>query len=124
MTGVETLTPKELQEAPETPGVARKIAFQTANNILVHARADRNAATAWHHHVDRHVYGYLLEGTARIEHGPEGTQLNELAAGNFLHIEPRTVHRDINPGDTEQVWILNFVGTGPLVENVDGPDPE
>jgi serine/threonine protein kinase len=32
------------------------------------------------------------------------------------------VHRDVNPGDEAHEWILVFVGGGPLVVNVDGPD--
>lgn len=33
------------------------------------------------------------------------------------------VHRDVNPADEPQEIVLTIVGDGPLVVNVDGPDP-
>lgn len=124
MAPIETKTPDELEETDGTPGIDRKVAFQTDNNVMVQARAAGGAESGWHHHGDRHVYGYLIEGTAVMEAGPGGRERYELEAGDFIHTQPRTVHRDVNPSEDEQLWILNFVGSGPLVENVDGPDPE
>lgn len=121
---VEVVTSEELKEAPGTPGVEREIAFETDNSMVVRARVAGETSTDWHHHCDRHVYAYLLKGTAVIESGPPGHERYEFEAGDFVHIPPRTVHRDVNPIDEEQVVIINFVGSGPLVENVDGPEPE
>lgn len=59
-----------------------------------------------------------------FEFGPGGGDRRDIAAGDPMHVKPRTVYRDVNPTDDEQVWLLNFVGSGPVVENVDGPDPE
>jgi len=109
---------------PGTPGVAREVAFETDNNMVVRARVAGGTATEWHHHCDRHVYAYLLKGTAVIESGPGGRERHEFEAGDFVHILPWTVHRDVNQADEEQIVIINFVGSGPLVENVDGPEPE
>jgi hypothetical protein len=33
------------------------------------------------------------------------------------------VHRDVNPSDEPQEFVLVFAGTGPLVIDVDGPEP-
>jgi hypothetical protein len=33
------------------------------------------------------------------------------------------VHRDVNPLDEPQEFVIAFVGDGPLVVNLDGPDP-
>lgn len=121
---VEVVPAEELKEAPGTPGAVRELAFETDNNMVIRARGAGGTATDWHHHCDRHVYAYVLEGTAIIEYGPGGREQQELEAGDFLHVPPRTVHRDVNPTDEEQVFIINFVGSGPVVENVDGPDPE
>lgn len=99
------------------------MAFETDDNVLVRARADGGVRSGWHHHGDRHVYAYLVEGSAVIEYGPGGEDRLDVEAGGFFHLEPRTVHRDVNPADDEQVWVISFVGEGPLVENVDGPDP-
>lgn len=117
----EAVTPDELAAGDETPGIERKVAFETENNVVVQAHVADGTASGWHHHGDRHVYGYLLEGEAAFEYGPGGTERTELTAGDFFQLEPGTLHRDINPGDEEQVFVLNFVGSGPLVVNVDGP---
>ena len=124
MDSVEVVRAEELEEAPGTPGVTREVAFETENNMVVRARVAGGTATEWHHHCDRHVYAYLLKGTAVIESGPGGREQHEVDAGDFVHNLPRTVHRDVNPADEEQIVIINFVGSGPLVENVDGPEPE
>jgi len=123
MDSVEVVPAEELKEAPGTPGVTREVAFETDTNMVVRARVAGGTATEWHHHCDRHVYAYLLKGTAVIESGPGGRERQELEAGDFGYIPPRTVHRDINPTDEEQIVIINFVGSGPLVENVSGPEP-
>lgn len=121
---VEVVTPAELEAAPATPGVTREVAFETENDMVIRARVAGGTATEWHHHCDRHVYAYLREGRAVIEYGPEGRERHELSAGDFGYIPPRTVHRDINPTDQEHVVIINFVGSGPLVENVGRPESE
>ena len=117
----EFVTPDDLQSAAETPGVDRRMAFETENNAMVQSRVAGNTATDWHHHGDRHVYIYLVEGSGVLEYGPDGDQRLEGTAPLFVQIPPGIVHRDINPADTEQVSIINFVGSGPLVVNVDGP---
>jgi len=124
MTAIEVVTPDGLETGEATPGLDRKVAFRTDNNIVVKARAAAGTRSGWHHHGDRHVYGYLLEGEGVFDYGPGGSERVTLDEGDFMHIPPGTVHRDVNPTDEEHVWLLNFVGTGPLVENVDGPDPE
>jgi uncharacterized RmlC-like cupin family protein len=119
-----SITQQELEETEGTPGLARRVAFQTDNNTLVQVHADGNVSSGWHHHGDRHVYAHLKEGTAVIEYGPGGDERLEVESSGFFYLPPRTVHRDVNPADEPQQWIISFVGTGPLVENVDGPDPE
>lgn len=118
------VTQQELEAAEGTSGIVRKVAFHTDNNTLVQAHADGGVSSGWHHHGDRHVFAHLVEGNAVIEYGPGGRQQLEVEAGGFFHLPPRVVHRDVNPIDEPQRWIISFVGTGALVENVDGPDPE
>ncbi len=38
-------------------------------------------------------------------------------------IPANTVHREVNPTDVEQIVVLTRVGTGPVLANVEGPDP-
>lgn len=84
---------------------------------------DGGVSSGWHHHGDRHVYAHLVEGEAVIEYGP-GERTTRSRGWRFFHLPPRVVHRDVNPIDEPQRWIIGFVGTGVLVENVDGPSPE
>jgi len=117
------ISPRDLEDNRDTPGIVRRIAFRTDNNVLVEAHVEGGVASAWHHHGDRHVYAHLQRGSAVIEYGPGGARRLELDAGGFFYLPPRIVHRDVNPTDEPQRWIISFVGTGPLVENVEGPDP-
>lgn len=121
---VQSVTQQELDEADGTPGITRKVAFKSDTNALVQVHVEGGVSSGWHHHGDRHVYAHLIEGSAVIEYGPGGTGHLDVEPGGFFHLPPRTVHRDVNPSDEDQLWIISFVGPGPLVENVDGPDPE
>ena len=120
---VETVTPDELEADESTPGVVRETVFETANNVMVRSRVAPGTTTGWHHHGDRHVYGYVVEGSGAVEYG-SGGETAETSAGEFFYISPGTVHRDINPTSEETVVLVNFVGTGPAVVNVDGPEAE
>ncbi|MFH5802086.1 cupin domain-containing protein [Haladaptatus sp. CMAA 1911] len=124
MAAIDVVTPDDLERGEDTPGIVREVAFKTSNNIMIRAHAAGGTTSGWHHHGDRHVYGYLLNGVAAFEYESNGRERQELAAGDFMHIQPKTVHRDINPTEEEHVWLLNFVGTGPLVVNIDEPNPE
>jgi uncharacterized RmlC-like cupin family protein len=87
------------------------------------ARAEPLAATGWHHHGDRDVLGYVVKGGARFEFGRGGADAIEVEEGGMFHVPAGLVHRDVNPLDEPQEIILAVVGDGPLVVNVDGPDP-
>ena len=91
--------------------------------MMVRARAEPRAASGWHHHGDRDVFGFLLRGRARFEFGPGGRESAEVDEGGFFHVPRGLVHRDVNPTDEPQGFALTFVGSGPLVVNVTGPDP-
>jgi uncharacterized RmlC-like cupin family protein len=121
-TDLEVVNPGDLKEGSGTPGISRDVAFDTENNVVVEATVGGGVQTGWHHHCGRHVYAYLQEGgPAVIEYGQAGEQQVTVEEGGFLHVAPRTVHRDLNPTADPQRVIISFVGSGPLVENVDGP---
>lgn len=124
MDGPSVVAPDELEAADDTPGIVRKLAFQTGDNVMVQARVAGGTTSGWHHHGERHVYGYLVEGRAVLEYGPGGRERIEGSAPGFFQIPPGVVHRDVNPGEEEQLIVINFVGSGPLVVNVDGPEVE
>jgi uncharacterized RmlC-like cupin family protein len=106
-----------------TPGIVREVAFDTGRASLMRTRAEGNAASGWHHHGERDILGYVVRGRAQFEFGPGGREKAEIAEGEFFHIPARLVHRDLNPLDEAQELVINIVGDGPLVVNVEGPDP-
>lgn len=89
---------------------------------MVKSIVDGQTASGWHHHGGRHVYGYIVREEARVEHGPSGNETFEPTTGDCFSIPAGTIHRDINPIDEQQQTIACFVGTGPMVVNVDGPE--
>jgi uncharacterized RmlC-like cupin family protein len=120
---ISAVSPHDLTPAAPTPGVLREIAFDTSRATLMRARAEGGAASGWHHHGDRDVLGYVVRGRARFEFGPGGRESTEVGEAGFFHVPAGLVHRDVNPLDEPQEIVLNVVGDGPLVVNVDGPAP-
>ena len=113
-----------LRPGVPTPGIVRETAFELPGATLMRARAEPYAASGWHHHGDRDVLGHVVRGRARFEFGPDGGDSVEIEQGGFFRVPARLVHRDVNPLDEPQEIVLTIVGEGPLVVNVDGPDPE
>jgi quercetin dioxygenase-like cupin family protein len=119
---VSAVAPDALIPGDQTPGIMREVAFATDRGLLIRGRVESRNMTGWHHHGDREVLGYVARGRARFEFGPGGRSSTDVEEGGFFHIPAGLVHRDVNPEDDTQELILSFVGQGPLVVNVDGPD--
>jgi uncharacterized RmlC-like cupin family protein len=119
---VAVVSPDGLGPGAVTPGVTRELALETEAATVMRARAEAGARSGWHHHGDRDVFGYVVEGRARFEFGPGGEASADVEAGGFFHVPAGLVHRDINPTDGPQEIIMTVVGSGPLVVNVSGPD--
>ena len=120
---VEVIAADELSPGAGTPGVMRELAFDVPGATVMRARAEPGAASGWHHHGERAVLGHVLRGAARFEFGPGGAQSADVPQGGFFHVPCGLVHRDVNPLDEPQEILMTVVGEGPLVVNVDGPDP-
>jgi quercetin dioxygenase-like cupin family protein len=121
---VEVVSPKEVEGDESTPSVVRKTVFETKTAVVVQSHIDGGTTTGWHSHGDRHVYGYIVEGAGAVEYGPGGDETRECIAGEYFYIPPGTVHRDVTPPNTDTVVLVCFVGSGPVVVNVDGPDAD
>ena len=63
----------------------------------------------WHHHGEHDIIAFLLEGAIAVETLEDGTV--DLGAGDLVHIERGTVHREIYRGHIEMVGFN--VGDGP-----------
>lgn len=123
MSKIEAQRRDALPEAPSTPSITRHLAFKGEKDLVLRGRTGPGAISGWHHHGDHDVYGYVAAGSVRFESGPSGKDSVSLDPGDFFHVPPRTVHREINPSSDEgQEVVLFLSGTGPLVVNVDGPE--
>lgn len=119
---VTSVGPGALRAGVATPGVVREVACETGRATLMRARAEPHAASGWHHHGERDVFGYVVRGRARFEFGTAGGEHVDVEEGAFFHVPAGLVHRDVNPADEPQEIVLTVVGDGPLVVNGDGPD--
>jgi quercetin dioxygenase-like cupin family protein len=123
MSKIQALRKEELPEAPSTPGIKRFLAFEGDGYLIIRSRAEPGAISAWHHHGDYEVHGFIISGSERLEFGAMGKESILVGPGDFFHIPPHSVHRDVNPSpDEEQQAILYLRGSGPVVVNVEGPD--
>jgi quercetin dioxygenase-like cupin family protein len=111
-----------LTEAPGSPGITRHLAFSGEDFMVVRSRVAPGVVSGWHRHGDYDVYGYIVSGAALFENGPGGEEAVSVGPGDFFHVPPRAVHRDVNPSGTEGQEVILFLrGNGPMVVNVDGP---
>lgn len=124
MNDVTIITPSELETVEGPADVSRVVAFETEDTIVVRSRVAGGVTTGWHHNGDRHVYGYVVRGRARLEFGPGGRESVPLDAGSFVYVPPRTVRRVVNATDEAWEIVISFVGSGPHAVSVDGPEAE
>jgi uncharacterized RmlC-like cupin family protein len=119
---IRIIPPEGLQEAPPTPGMTRRTAVAGDTVWLGEVRTEPGAMSAWHHHGEHTTYGYIIEGSVRVEFGSGGDKNLEGSAGDFFVVPPHTIHREGNPGSDEQILAVVRFGEGPAVINVDGPE--
>jgi uncharacterized RmlC-like cupin family protein len=92
--------------------------------MVIRSRVEPGVVSGWHHHGDYDIYGYIVSGAARFGSGPGGRDAISVGPGDFFRVPARTVHRDVNPSSKEGQEIILFLrGSGPMVVNVEGPDP-
>jgi uncharacterized RmlC-like cupin family protein len=115
----------DLTTADPTPGMRREMAFQAPGLWAGLVHTDPRAASGWHHHGEHETSLYVVRGRMRLEFGPGGRESVEASAGQFLHVPAHTVHRELNPHDSEiSTAVIARAGDGPPTTNVDGPDPD
>ena len=120
MSKIQALHADALSETPSSPGISRYLAFKGENYRVLRSRSDPGTVSGWHHHGEYDVYGYVAAGSARLEGKDGNNDVISLKQGDFLHVPPHTVHREINPSsENGNEFILFLCGTGPLVVNVD-----
>ena len=111
------------QAGAPTPGIVRKEAFDADGVWAGVATTEPGVVSGWHHHGDHETYLYVLSGRFRLESGPAGRDVLEGGPGDFVKIPAHAVHRESNPTAEEGRTVIVRIGRGPVVVNVEGPDP-
>src|SRR3989449_2761207 len=121
MPRIEVVHGTDLKKGESTPGIFREKAFETSSALVSRTRLERGAVSGWHHHGTHELYGFLVSGQLRLEYGPKGADAAVVGPGDFFHVPPGLVHRDVNPGRAHALVIVKIlVGSGPPVANVRG----
>lgn len=123
MGSVQVVRGDEIPVGPVTQGMTRKVAEAGENVTLAEVRSAAQAASGWHHHGEHTTCVYVVRGQLRLEWGSGGRESADLAGGDFYVMPPETIHREANPGSEDHVLAGFYVGSGPVVVNVDGPEP-
>ena len=121
MPRIEVVHGTDLKKGESTPGIFREKAFETSSALVSRTRLERGAVSGWHHHGTHELYGFLVSGQLRLEYGPKGADTAVVGPGDFFHVPPGLVHRDVNPDRAHDLVIVNIlVGSGVPVVNVEG----
>jgi quercetin dioxygenase-like cupin family protein len=123
MSKLEAVQKDELREGAASPGITRQLAFEAEGVKVIRSRVEAGTIPGWHHHGDYDIYGFVMSGTANLEAGLGGKNTISVGPGGFFHVPAQTVHREINPSADEGGEVILFVhGSGPMVQNLEGPD--
>jgi len=125
MPSIDIARSAELGAGYSTEGIIRKKAFESENIIFSQSQVLPGVVSGWHYHGTHHLYGYIVSGRLQLEYGIEGEKKADLDPGDFFHVPPNLVHRDVNPNRDRDLFVINIlVGTGSAVINVDSPTGE
>ncbi len=125
MSRIDVARSSELGAGYSTEGIVRKKAFESENAIVSQSQVAPGAVSGWHHHGTHHLYGYIVSGRLQLEYVLDGREIVDMNPGDFFHVPPRLIHRDINPNTERDLLVVNIlVGSGPAVVNVDSPAGE
>ena len=123
MPRIEVVRKKGLAEGRSSPGILREKAFEADGILVARSTVGGGVVSAWHHHGQRHLYGFLISGHMKLEFGPKGKEAVELNPGDYFSIPAGLIHRDVNLSKERKVLITNIlVGGGPVVIDVKGPE--
>lgn len=125
MSLIDVVRSAELGTGYSTEGIIRKKAFESENVIFSQSRLLPGVVSGWHHHGTHHLYGFIVSGRLQLEYGIGEEKRADLNLGDFFHVPPGLVHRDVNPNKDGDVFVVNIlVGSGPAVINVNSPNRE
>jgi uncharacterized RmlC-like cupin family protein len=120
---VRRVSRDELVPGQLTPGMTRHEAVVLEGLWSGLVETEPGAISGWHHHGDHETIAYVVSGRMRLEFGPGGTRVVEAGRGDFLRVPAGLIHREGNPTSEQGTVVVVRSGHGPVVVNVDGPDP-
>ncbi len=109
---------ERVPDTTPTTGMTREHAIAQGGLWAGVVRTEPGMVSGWHHHGEHETTIYVAEGTLRMESAEGAT---DALAGDFIHVPPRTVHRESNPGEAPSVAVFSRFGEGPVTVNVEGP---
>jgi len=122
MPRIEVVHGTDLRAGYVTDGIRRDKAFETDTVLVSRTRLDRGAISGWHHHGTHDLYGFIVSGRLRLEYGPKGVEAAAVRPGDFFHVPPGLVHRDVNPDPRHGLVVVSLLaGSGVPVVNVETP---
>jgi len=112
-----------LKDGPNTPGQMRKTAFSPDGLWIGQCEVTaRDQASQWHHHENYDSIMFMLEGTIRVDWGPNGEKNFVLRPGDYAFFGRKAIHRaQIIEADGDCRYVFVRIGSGESVVNVDGP---
>lgn len=119
---IEVIRRSSLKEGDTTQGIIRNKAFESSGIRFGRSRILGGVKSDWHHHAARDLYGFLVAGKLRIEYGEKGNKSVTVEVGDFFHVPPGVIHRDVNPDQRIEAEVVSvLLGEGATVVNVKGP---
>jgi uncharacterized RmlC-like cupin family protein len=96
--------------------------LKSESTIISQSRVAPGVVSEWHHHRTLHLYGFVISGLLQLEYFQKGKEIADVNLGDFFHIPPGLVHRDLNPNKEREVVVVNIlVGSGLAVINLESP---
>lgn len=118
---IQVVDESALVPADELAGLTRLTPFPDAPVRLIRGHADGRVTSPWHHHGDNDVLGHVLAGSGYTEWGPDAEDRVLARASDSFLIPAGVVHRDRNPDDDPQEYLVWLLGSTPRTIPVDGP---
>src|SRR5438445_2351111 len=109
MPGIDIARSAELATGYSTEGIIRKRAFESENAIVSQSQVAPRVVSGWHHHGTHHLYGYIVSGSLQLEYVLKGREIADLNPGDFFHVPPKLIHRDINPNNERELLVVNIL---------------
>lgn len=109
-------------QTTQTAGMLREEMVSSANYWVGFAKTAPKVISGWHHHGEFESFIYVVSGRIRMEFGKDGRENCEGAEGDLIFVPKNAIHRESNPGETEQLIYVVRIGKGTAVTNVEGPE--